>query len=264
MIYYANSEWTPLQDNPFSIDGKYGENWSAFIYDESIQYYSNVIENTKVYCLKVSPDLDRDFQRIKDFVNYEASNHRNIIVKVNEKLKPIIQRIISIKDTKSSNTIRKSDPRWLVHSTTKESWKEIQKLGCLYAPSELKRKNIIVNEIGLKALMEPNDYSDYIMLDILNGCGEIVVNSRRLGYVCIDPNIPYNPGARLYFDGHKIIKDGLAVRDGLHILKVKNELPLNKYLAMAITEDMSLSKEIWTPTTYTEWANEYFLNNVEL
>lgn len=264
MIYYANSEWTPLHANPYSVDGRYGENWSAFIYDELIQYYSNVVENTKVYCLKVSPDLDKDFQRIKDFVYYEAGYYRNVIIKVNEKLKPIIQQVLSIKDLKNGTVIRKSDHRWLVHSTTKESWKEIQESGCLYAPSEMKRKNIIVNEIGLKALMEPRDYSDYIMLDILNGCGEIVVNSRQLGYVCTDPNLPYNPGVRLYFDGHKIIKDGLAVRDGLHILKVKNKLPLNKYFKMAITEDMSLSKEIWIPTTYTEWTNEYFLNNVEL
>ena len=112
--------------------------------------------------------------------------------------------------------------------------------------------------------MEPKDYSDYIMLDILNGCGELVVNSRQLGYVCIDSDVPYNPGVRLYFDAYKIIRDGLAVRDGLHILKVKNELPLKEYLTMAVTEDMSLSRESWTPTTYTEWANKHFLSNVEL
>lgn len=264
MIYYVNSEWSPLQANPFSIDGQYGESWSACIYDEQIEHYSNTIKNAKVYCIKISAELDKDFQRIMDFIQYETYYERNVIIRVNEKIGHEVQSVLSNNIIKNSSIIRDTDSRWLVHSTTKESWKEIQRLGCLYAPSELKRRNIIVNEIGIKVFMEPKDYSDYIMLDILNGCGEIVVNSRQLGYVCTDPNVPYNPGVRLYFDGHKIIKDGLAVRDGLHILKVKNELRLSKYLSMAITEEMILPKEIWTPTTYTEWANEYFLNNVEL
>ena len=134
----------------------------------------------------------------------------------------------------------------------------------MHAPSELKKRNITVKEFGIDVFMEPKDYSGYIMLDILNGCGELVVNSRQLGYVCTDSDVPYNPGVRLYFDGYKIIRDGLTVRDGLHILKVKKELPLKEYLTMAVTEDMSLSREIWTPTTYTEWANKHFLSNVEL
>ena len=38
---------------------------------------------------------------------------------------------------------------------------------------------------------------------------------------------------------HKIINDGLAVRDGLYILKVEKELSLVKYLQMVVTEEMS-------------------------
>ena len=61
MIYYANAEWSPLQINPFTVDGQYGERWSAVIYDESIQYYASIVQNTKVYCIKVSPYLDKNF-----------------------------------------------------------------------------------------------------------------------------------------------------------------------------------------------------------
>jgi hypothetical protein len=32
-------------------------------------------------------------------------------------------------------------------------------------------------------------YSDYVMLDVPDGCGELVVNSRQIGYICVDPNI---------------------------------------------------------------------------
>ncbi|MFL0198861.1 hypothetical protein ACJDU8_25415 [Clostridium sp. WILCCON 0269] len=96
------------------------------------------------------------------------------------------------------------------------------------------------------------------MLDILNGCGEIVVNSRQLGYVCVDPNMLYNPGIRLYFDVHKIIKDGLGTRDGVHILKVKKKLPLNKYLVQVVSKKCLDYKDTWTPTTYTKYSNRFF------
>ncbi|WP_373844890.1 hypothetical protein [Clostridium sp.] len=70
-----------------------------------------------------------------------------------------------------------------MHSTTIEAWQSIREMGVLLAPSELKKLNKTIIEIGLKPLLEPKDYSDYVMPDILNGCGEIVVNSRQLGYV---------------------------------------------------------------------------------
>ena len=32
---------------------------------------------------------------------------------------------------------------------------------------------------------------------------------------------------------------------------------------MVVTENMALDKKNWTPTSYTEWANNYFLKYVE-
>lgn len=101
------------------------------------------------------------------------------------------------------------------------------------------------------------------MLDVLDGCGELVVNSRQLGYVCLDSNIEYIPGVRIYFNAYKIIADGLATRDGLHVLKVFERLPLDKYMVMAIDDSM-LSKQGWTPTAYTYRSNEYFLKHMNL
>jgi len=31
---------------------------------------------------------------------------------------------------------------------------------------------------------------------------------------------------------------------------------------MAVIDEMSLSREVWTPSTFTEWANKYFLSQV--
>lgn len=93
--------------------------------------------------------------------------------------------------------------------------------------------------------------------------GQRLFMMRQLGYVCTDGSALYTPGVRLYFDTHKIIEDGLAVRDGLHILKVEKQLSLEKYLKMVVTEEMALEEMNWTPTSYTEWSNEYFLKHVE-
>ena len=48
-IYKAPTGWNPTELNPFTTIGHYGKEWSAFIYDEEIQHYSNIFDGTKVY-----------------------------------------------------------------------------------------------------------------------------------------------------------------------------------------------------------------------
>lgn len=259
-IYFAQSDWRPIENNPFTTDGAYGESWSAFIYDESIMNsYTNFYPKAKVYTVIANPRQDKYFHRLIDFVHYETSKGRNIIINIPHLYKKNIIEKLELTENRSPNIIRSSDPRWVVHSTTKQSWSEIKKIGSLLSPSELRRNNKKIHEIGLKAMLEPEDYSDYVMFDMLDGCGEIVVSSRQLGYVCLDTNIEYVPGFRLYFDAHKIITDGLAVRDGLHIIKVFKGLPLEKYMVMSIDSSM-FPKQKWTPNSYTYVTNKYFLS----
>ena len=87
--------------------------------------------------------------------------------------------------------------RYMVHSTTLRPWESIQEKGALLPPNLLKKNGIQIHEIGLKPMLEPKDYSGYVMLDVLNGCGELVVNSRNRGFVCPGPNAEYTPGVRL-------------------------------------------------------------------
>ncbi|HEY8890331.1 MAG TPA: hypothetical protein VIM70_08755 [Clostridium sp.] len=262
-VYFASSNWKPTENNPFIADGSYGEKWSAFIYDDSINnLYTNVFPNTKVYSLIVKPQIDKEFERLIDFVIYETSYGRNIILKIPNNSKEVILAKLETLSKNNKNIIRATDIKWLVHSTTKQLWEKIKITGELLSPSCLKHNGKEVNEIGLKALLEPMDYSDFIMLDVVDGCGELVVNSRQRGYICLDPNIEYIPGVRIYFNAHKIISYGLATRDGLHVLKVFERLPLDKYMALAI-EDKMLTRRIWTPTTYTHFSNEFFLKHVE-
>lgn len=257
MIYTSDSEWNPTLLNPFTEDGAYGENWSAFLYDDTIAYFSNVYPDTKVYTLRFSPTADIGNLRFFDFLQYELSYGRNVIVKfcVGMDGQGILNRFWQIGNETS---YRESDGEVLVHSTTLSAWKQIKQDGALLSPSELKKNGKTICEIGLAPMLEPKDYSDYVMLDVPNGCGELVVNSRNLGYVCTDPNAPYTPGVRLYFDVKKLFADGLVTRDGVHPVKIKDRLSLDGYLLAVISAKEFPDDIEWTPTLFTERANELF------
>ncbi|RKD28586.1 hypothetical protein [Lacrimispora algidixylanolytica] len=257
MIYLADSTWYPTDINPFTINGTYDDKWSAFIYDLDITFFTNVYPNAKLHVLRVCPNADKEFLRFFDFLNYELFYQRNVILKV---CKGMDSESLIEQYSKTSHEIgyRETDEKYMVHSTTLSAWKLIQEEKALLSPNMLGKKNKLVTEIGLKTMMEPADYSDYIMLDIPNGCGELVVNSRNLGYVCIDPHIIYTPGVRLYFDVRKMFTDRIIIRDGLHIAKVKDRLPLKDYLLAAITLNDFDANIQWNPTLFTEKANELF------
>ncbi|EHI97375.1 hypothetical protein CDLVIII_0649 [Clostridium sp. DL-VIII] len=256
-IYKAPIGWNPTRLNPFTTTGYYGKEWSVFIYDEEIRHHSNIYENTRVYVVQVNPEVDSKYERLFDYLTYETKHRRNVILSLPKHVN--FDEVLKMFDNfHSDNEFRESDGKYLVHSTTKESWESIKKSGVLLSPNKLKKQGISILEIGLKPMLEPDDYSDYVMLDVLEGCGELVVNSRQLGSVCITPDIKYIPGVRIYFDAELIIKDGLGTRDGLHILKIKDRLPLDKYLLDVISAE-SFQKKEWTPTTFTNEANRYFL-----
>lgn len=260
-IFIAPEGWNPTKSNPFTANGEYGEQWSAFIYDEKIGYYSNIYEDTFVYVFRVNPEIDCSRERLLDYLNYETVYGRKVILSLPDYI-DFNEILEKYKEHEVNKEFRDCDEKYLVHSTTKEAFESIKETGAILSPNELKRQGIQVLEIGLKPMLEPKDYSDYVMLDVLNGCGELVVNSRQLGYVCTNPDIEYAPGVRLYFEAEAIIKDGLGTRDGLHILKIKDKLPLDKYLIASVTPKL-FKEEVWTPTTFTNAANEHFLKSVK-
>lgn len=259
MIYIADSTWYPIDTNPFKEDGTYGSDWSAFIYDLDISYFTNVYPDTKLHVLRYSPDIDKEHNRIFDFLTYELAYNRNVIIKVCEGISAE-DLLIQYKAVSHEIKYRSTDEEFMVHSTSRLTWECIKKDKSLLSPNMLKAEGREIMEIGLKPMLEPSDYSDYIMLDVLDGCGELVVNSRQLGYVCTDPNALYTPGIRLYFDVRKMIQDKIVIRDGLHLLKVKDRLPLADYLTATISAEDFPEDTKWTPTLFTKKANQLFFD----
>jgi len=198
------------------------------------------------YRLAVNPNAADFAERLHDFLAYETAHGRQVFVDA-----PGID-IANL--PKPPAGLRPNDPRFVVHSTLLSSYENILRDGCLKSAAQLN-----IPAIGFAPLGEPDNYLDYIMFAAMEGCGaEIVVNSRLRGVVCYDPNAAYVPQARMYFDAHRIIANGLAVRDGVHDLKVRDTLPLEPYLVRTIfAEDVALppGEPHWTPKNFSAQAD---------
>ena len=201
------------------------------------------------YRLVVNPAAADFAQRLYDFIAYENAHGRQVHVDA--------PGIDIAKLPRPPDGIRPGDPRYVVHSTLLSSYENILRDGCLKSAAQLN-----IQAVGFAPLGEPPDYLNYIMFAPMGeGCGaEIVVNFRLRGAVCYDPNAAYTPQARMYFDAHNIIADGLAVRDGVHVLKVRDTLPLEPYLVLTVfAEDVALPPGAphWTPTLFSTQADAY-------
>lgn len=155
--------------------------------------------------------------------------------------------------------LRPYEQNILVHSTTWDCWQSIKKDGCLKSWNILKSGNSIKEESPIgERLGDPFNYRDYIMFTNGGIAGEIVVSSKQKGQIEMDVDSFYEPGARLYFDAQKIANDGLLVRDGVH-LKVRNKLPLCKYLVWVATlETIGMDYQEATPYKFANESDRLF------
>lgn len=258
MIYITEPGFEPKHINPFT-DERYTDDWIVFCLTNSTNYeITNGRGNSSVYTLKVSKKCKQWEFNLMDFIEYENSYCKNMILSVDE------EDLIKAKEAYENHHyneafLRGNEPRVLIHSTTMENWEKIKTDGCLKSWNILKKEgsNYMDKPIG-ELLGDPKDYSDYIMFSNGNVSSEVVVLSKENNKIIMDEKMKYKTGARLYFDIEKIAKDGLLVRDGCH-LKVKGMLPLDKYLIWTATwENLNLENKYSTPENFTKIANETF------
>lgn len=258
-IYYEGLSFEPSETNPYDENKAYGVNWIMLKLRETADYFLFTGRGRSGIFQVIITKRCSDWQyRIMDFLGYERSYDKNIIAVVSEH---------DLEDAKSEyedhsymdRLLRPYEQRVLVHSTTFDCWQSIKKDGCLKSWNLLKLEGDIdeVSPIGEK-LGDPYDYSDYIMFTNGGASGEMVVSSKQKGRIDMNIDTPYNPGARLYFDAQRIADDGLLVRDGAHV-KVKDELPLDKYLIWAATADMAdLYRQEITPRKFADVSDRLF------
>lgn len=244
------------QANPFSTDGYYNDNW-VFLRLIKTDEYNLMTGADKVFGLTISTNCDHWHFSMMDFINYQKIYNRNIIMIVDKtKYQEAVERYQghSIVD----RFARIFEPEVFVHSTTYDSYKNILKDGYIKSWNILKEQKYINEDkpIG-HCLGDPSDFSDYVML----GGGvspEIVISSKQKGYICMDTECEYEPGARFYFNTKTLAENGLLVRDGAHY-KIKDMLSL-EYCEIVVTkDDLQNADSIITPKYFAQFADKLYI-----
>ncbi|MHB9027034.1 MAG: hypothetical protein ACYC7E_23100 [Armatimonadota bacterium] len=268
IIYHiAPFGWTHEDPNPFTADGSYGPGWSCFRVRDEDAWGVNRRWPNGLFAFVVGRNWPHDLASgVADFIRYESIHGRQCIIGVPEDMgRAFVERALA--ETPNWSVVRPDDPKWLVHSTTAQGWAAIQACIELRSQARLRWEGVAMPNLGGDWLGEPADYADYIILATAGAMApEFVVASRNANRLHTEPDTPYTPGARLFFDGHRLIRDGLIVRDGLHGAKVHDHLPLDPYLVAAVTPaDLDPEGEVtaWTPKSFCLAALEYFSTVVE-
>lgn len=251
-MFYIVDEFIENNINPIT-KREYDSSWLVLALSINIDTPMIVgANNGCAYTIKISKQLHDDWKMaVGDFIGYcDANNLNGIIVITDDEYNDI--QIYYARHSYNETNLRDYETPILVHSTSMENWIQIQKDGMLKSWNRL---NITNKEPIGKQLGDPVHFSDYIMFG--GGVsGEIVVNSKQSDKIVMDIDVEYKTGARLYFDAEKIAKDGLLVRDGVHI-KVKDCLPLEPYLIWTVTwEKVGLESQISTPRIFAELSDE--------
>ncbi len=235
----------------------YDDSWIVFsLTDENYRMRVGK-EDGGAYVLKVGKyHLNREMA-LGDFIDYHKATSHKIAIAVSQGV--LDDALNSYKGHSFRDRfLRNYETPVLIHSTTQKCYEHIKKDGCLKSWNRLCKEGFFIDEepIG-KLLGDPAELRDHILFGS-GVTGEIVVSSKEKHRIEMDWDIPYLPGARLYFDMKRIAEDGLLIRDGSEI-KVKDMLPLKPYLIWAATaKELDLEQGTVTPRQFAEKADRYF------
>ena len=258
MIFYTDNSFDKLKRNPFNNDLPYDNKWLMLKLIESAKYfsYSGGGKDGLFHLIITKENPDWQF-RIYDFIQYEESHGNNIIIAVNQSDLEAAQKVYN-GHLYNDDFLRPYEPTILLHCTSKECYQSIMVDNSLKSWNILKSENKLDYEKPIGELLgDPIDYRDYIMFTHSGKSAERVVSSRQKGYIDMSFDSPYIAGARFYFDAKKISNDGLLVRDGVH-LKVKDSLPVDKYILWIATPKILGISENTTPRIFAEKADIMF------
>jgi hypothetical protein len=270
MLQYriAPDGWAYTDPNPFSPDGVYDHEWSAFcLLDREDDQCFTGKSGDGPFSARFGRKVKHIENQLADFLCYENRYGRTVILSFPQDIDIHAYVAQAMSSTPKADIVRPEDPAVLVHATTPAAWQSIREDGELKAASLLGIKRYRSDEINNPSPLEdylkhePPEYRDHIMFSEMELCvPEMVVASNQKNRFVLDENAIYEPGVRLYFDNDHIIRDGLGVRDGLHLMKVHQRLTLQPYLLAAIAaNDIDPRHEkSWMIREFVDKANEVF------
>ena len=256
-VYVAETMENQMEVNPFDPSGTYDRRWTILQVVPGLGSMLLQSRNSQgMYMLSLNPGEPTFGEMLADTLQYETDHDRKVALFAPQPKEEMDRWVDGITSHYRSPIVRPSDPRFLVHSTPLETYALIQRDGMLKSFTRLRREGSAVTAIGQAQLAEPEDYLDYIMLACGGYAPELVVLSRLSGALNFDVDAPYRPQARMYFDGHRLVRDGLLVRDVSR--KVADHLPLDPYLVRTVlADDLTLPEGMksWTPATFSAAAD---------
>lgn len=259
----APETWHFRDENPFT-GGAFDQNWGGlfFLNRDDFMIYNGRGKNN-LYCVGFSRNVNNICDRAVDFVRYENYHGRRVIL--GSDYQTDIEPMLLHGASASRTEVRASDPRYVVHSTSAESWARIIDDGELKSLARLRKEGIPVRTISNTMFGEPDEYLDYVHFSNYDSEGpEIVVLSHQIGEYCSDADTEYTPGVRIYLDNHRLISDGLMERDGLHLSKVRNGVPLVPYVVAVVDSRDIMHRKPWTPSSFCAEATKLFETRVGL
>ena len=267
----APEGWKHGDPNPFTSDGSYGPEWTCFRVsgDQECELFTGRGPHPNgLFVGSFRQDAANLDNRLADFLRYENRQGRRVIVSFpkGEDADAIIARALAV--TPPADVVRSTDPKIVVHTTTLDAWNDIRRDGVLKSLARLKAEGLVCgdSDVDRYRMNEPEEYVDNIVFGAIDSpWPELVALSKAKGAFVTDPNTPYQPGCRLYFDNHRIIESGRDERDGLHLIKIRGELPLDGFLVAAITSadaDPEGVVQVWTPAEFVERANTALLGRL--
>lgn len=214
------------------------------------------IENS-VYILKISKNFKYWYYDLCDLIDFYKGSSVDVILDIKPSDIALARKLYGTHKY-NENHLRENETKVIVHSTP------IENLDGVLNDNELKSWNILKSKnpdweqepIGV-LLGDIEDFSNYVMLSLLLQNNEVVTASKQKRKIDIDVNQLYKPGARFYLDAEKIALDGLLLRDGEHI-KVRDCIPLDKYLIWYSTTEKLGIRKVSTPEEFFRLSNDKF------
>jgi hypothetical protein len=258
MIYFVDSTFESLHANPFMNGKQYSDQWILLkVLDEANFELFTGGGVDGIFQLVVSKTCQEWPYRVMDCLQYEETWNKQIIVSMNPADLELAKKTYTGHSFREP-ILRPYENRVLVHSTTPEGYDAIQTDGSMKSWEVLKREGFIREQHPIGAqLGDPPDYSHYVMFSSGGVAPEIVISSKQKGRIEMNSDAAYIAGARFYFDAEKIARDGLLVRDGAH-LKVRDSLPLDKYLIWVATPQVLEISRDTTPSIFSKAADDAF------
>jgi len=264
-VFYADSTFDQYTANPFNANKPYDHSWVLFRLIEKAEdfQYLTTGGNDQVFrCIMTKAQKDWKY-RINDFLQYEATYQKNIILAVNKD-------DIEIAKTEycghryNDPFLRDYEQKVLVHTTTKENHVKIVSSGALKCWKVLKAEHADWEDKPIGSGMgDPIYYSNYVMFGTGGFYQEIITLSKQKGRNDMNVDGVYVAGARFYLNAESIANDGLLIRDGIH-LKVEGQLPLDPYLFWTATPEVLGIPERTTPRNFADVSDHFFFETFKI